>query len=286
MVLFDKWISLTGAFLLSPALFGFASAPTQLPNPGTARQLVSVNFPASPGSGRGPARTASGGSRSTCFVEGINDGVEPMTVLMPTDNLGTTVDADPNLFLYVPKTNIDGGEVVIIDSESEREVYVKQFDLSNKPGDTPGIVKLNLAGANLEPGKTYDWTFTPFCLSPDSNPEYIQTFVEGRFQRTALNPDQDAQLDRADTPLEKAEVYARAKVWNETLDLAEQIRDSDPQEWTNLLNSVGLEDLSAAPYFGEAPILAEEKSGAEAVLRDRAAPEDDNSSAAPIEGLW
>lgn len=288
MVLFQKWVFSTSAIatLLSPALLGFTSLPPQPLTPGTAQQLVSVNFPASPG-GKGPARTASGGSRSTCYVEGLGDGVTPMTVLMPMDNLGTTINADPNLFLYVPKTNIDGGEVVIIDSEEDREVYVKQFDLSNKPGNTPGIVKLNLSGANLEPGKTYDWTFTPFCLGQDDNPEYIQTFIEGRFQRTALNSDQDARLDRADTPLEQAEIYASAKVWNETLDLvAEQMRSSNPQEWTNLLSSVGLEELAEAPYFGEAPILAREKSGAEAVLGDRTAPEENNNPSAPIEGLW
>jgi Domain of Unknown Function (DUF928) len=286
-MVFQKWVPSMSAIatLLSPALFGFTSLPSQLSGPQTAPWLVSVNFPASPG-GNGPARTASGGSRSTCYVEGLGDGVTPMTVLMPSNNVGTTVEADPDLFLYVPKTNVDGGEVVIIDSAADREVYVKQFDLSNKPGDTPGIVKLNLEGANLQPGKTYSWTFTPFCTSTEGDIEYIQTFVEGHFQRTTLTSDQDVKLKQADTPLEKAEIYAQARIWNETLELTEQLRPSEPEEWTNLLTSVGLEELVEVPYFGEAPLMAEHKSGAEAVLLNPAEPEQKNNSSAPIEGLW
>jgi hypothetical protein len=290
-MVFDKWVLSTSAIatLFAPVLVGFAPNPPQTTVSPTAPTLVSLSFPKSPGTGRGPSRTASGGARSTtCFVKGEADNQIPMTVLMPTNNLGTTAEANPALFLYIPESRIDGGEVRIFEQEEEQQVYVKKFDLSNKPGNRSGIVKLNLRDANLEPGKTYEWSFVPFCLDAGGELEILPSpSLEGQFQRTPLTPLQDAQLEQADTPLEKAEIYARSGIWNETLDLAEQLRPSDPQEWMNLLKSVELEKLAEAPYFGEAPLMAEEaeKAGAAATLE---APmrEEMTYPSTPIRGLW
>jgi hypothetical protein len=267
---FNQWVLSTSvmAVLLSPALVGFAPNPSQPTDSSIAPTWVSINFPNSPGNGRRPNRTASGGARSLCYVEGTRQQALPMTVLMPTNNVGTTVEADPSLFLYIPRSRIDGGEVVIFEQDSDREVYVKQFDLSNKPSDAAGVVKIELQEANLEPGKTYDWTFSPFCVSDNGKVDYLgDVYVEGSFQRTELTTAQDTQLKQAETPLEKAQIYARSGVWNETLNLVEQLRPSDPQEWMNLLTSVELDELAQAPYFGEAQLMAEEDSSeTEAVL--------------------
>lgn len=267
---FNQWVLSRSliAVLLSPALVGFAPTPPQPTDSSIAPTWVSIDFPRSPGNGRRPERTASGGARSLCFVEGTRDQALPMTVLMPTNNVGTTVEGDPALFLYIPKSRIDGGEVVIVEQDSDREVYVKQFDLSNKPSDAAGVVKIELQEANLEPGKTYDWTFSPFCVGDNGQVNYLgDVFVQGSFQRTELTTTQDTQLKQAETPLEKAQIYARSGVWNETLNLVEQLRPSDPQEWMNLLTSVELDELAQAPYFGEAQLMTSESSSdAEAVL--------------------
>ncbi|MDY7014215.1 MAG: DUF928 domain-containing protein [Cyanobacteriota bacterium] len=280
-MLFDRWTLSASALaaLLSPALVGFAPLPSPETNSFAAPTLVSLDFPASPSNGRRPERTASGGARSLCYIEGRRQQAIPMTVLMPEDNVGTTVDDDPALFLYIPKSRIDGGQVIVFERESDREVYLREFDLSNKPGDTAGVIKIDLQEANLESGKIYDWVFSPFCLDEDGGTEFLgDTYVEGSFQRTELTSVQNTQLERAETLLEQAEIYARSGVWNETLSLAEQLRSSDPQEWTNLLKSVKLEELAEAPYFGEAPLIAEDdESGAEAILPDFSEPEETNA---------
>ncbi|MDY6783310.1 MAG: DUF928 domain-containing protein [Cyanobacteriota bacterium] len=289
----NKWILSTSAIaaLFAPVLVGFAPNPSQTTVSPTVPTLLSLTFPRSPGGRRGPARTASGGARSTtCFVKGVADRVTPMTVLMPTNNIGTTADADPALLVFIPESRIDGGEVRIFEQVEEQEVYVGKFDLSNKPGDTPGIVKLNLEEANLEADKTYEWSFTPFCLDDRGEPDLLPSpFLEGTFQRTPLTPVQDAQLERAESPLEQAEIYARSGIWSETLNLAEQLRPSEPQEWMNLLESVELGELAEAPYFGEAQLMGVEeddgKGSAEAPLENPGR-EPTTSPSTPIEGLW
>ncbi|MBD2576863.1 DUF928 domain-containing protein [Oscillatoria sp. FACHB-1406] len=294
MMLLQKWGFATGAIalLMSPALFGFTNLPASPQSSSRIEQLISLRFPSSGGSR--PARTTGAASRSECNIE-KGKGISSVTALMPIDNIGTTVAADPNLFVYIPKSKIEGGEVSIIDVATQQEVYLERFDLSNKPVDARGIVKLSLNGAKLEPNKTYHWTFTPFCDVTNGIPGYDQTFVEGQFQRTSLSTADSEQLQEASTPLQRAEIYARAKVWNETLTLVREASKTTPQEWQTLLESVQLEDLARAPYFGESPVLSEEKMGAEASeLDSMRSPDSPNApnapnainSSTPIEGLW
>jgi hypothetical protein len=63
------------------------------------------------------------------------------------------------------------------------------------------------------------------------------------------------KLDRATTqylktkgPLDKAKFYARQGYWLDTLENATELRSKQPQEWTELLRSVGLEALSTQPF--------------------------------------
>lgn len=288
MMLLQKWGFATGAIalLISPALFGFTNVPSAPQTASRAERLIGLRFPSSGGSR--PARTTGAASRSECNIE-KREGIPSVTALMPIDNIGTTITADPNLFVYIPKSKIEGGEVSIIDVATDREVYLKRFDLSNKPGNTSGIVKLSLSGAKLEPNKTYHWTFTPFCDVTNGIPGYDQTYVEGQFQRTNLSIADNEQLRQARTPLQQAEIYARAKVWNETLTLVREASQTSPREWRTLLESVDLANLAQAPYFGESPTFSEEKIGAEASEIDSVrSPQPSNTmdSSTLIEGLW
>jgi|GEM_PF-2449393 len=271
---------------LSPSLLGFTPATSQPTLEQTGETLVSVDFPESPG-GNGPGRTAGAGTRGECWVRGIPDGVTPMTVLMPNNNLGTTADADPQLYLYIPKSKIDGGAVSIFDPAGEETIYEGKFDVSNKPSGEGGIIKLNLKGANLEPGKTYEWIFAPFCFNEPS--AFDSAFTEpgftvaGRWQRQNLTPEDRVQLEQATTPKQKAEVYAKAGLWNETLKIAEELRRSDPGEWRELLSSVELpDDIIRAPYFGEAQPISLDESGNPISPAET----DQNSSSNPVPGLW
>ncbi|NET56633.1 MAG: DUF928 domain-containing protein [Symploca sp. SIO2E6] len=63
-------------------------------------------------------------------------------------------------------------------------------------------------------------------------------------------PEQRELLDRLKESPEQAKlyvealVYANAKIWHETIDNIAQLSDAHPQEWQELLASVGLEDLA------------------------------------------
>lgn len=218
------------AKVLSPALLVFFSLSTQ---------LFALEFP--PADDRGaPSRSAGGGTRGPSCIE---PGNLPLTALMPTrDNVGTTATIDPTLFLYVPKNNAKSAEFVVVDDRGE-EVYVSNFPLAS----TGGILKVSVPkSASLQVGKNYVWQFALICESEDRSQD---SFVRGEIHPIELSSDLRQKLQQASSPLEKAKLFAGAKIWNETLSIVADLRATYPTEWQQLLKSVGLESLASQPIL-------------------------------------
>jgi hypothetical protein len=164
----------------------------------------------------------------------------------------TTVSGNPTLFWYVPKTEAKSAEFVLFDKDFDKdgeklnEIYRTTVAVKG----TPGIVKLHIpASVSLETGKKYLWAFTVMCNSdPEDNP-----WVAGAIERTELNGEEETKLAAAKEPLQKAEVYAEAKVWQETLSLVAQLRYERPYDfrvnnaWRELLSSVQLGAIASEP---------------------------------------
>lgn len=224
------------AGILSPALASFALVPSQMPVRSSLEDKVSLGFP--PAENRGaPARTAGGGVRGGDCIE---PNATPMTALMPTNNVGTTVAANPTLFVYVPKTNAKEAELAVADKEGNE--ILQKVALSGQSG----IVKVNLPeNTSLKTGQEYTWIFSLVC---NPNERSADIFIQGILERTELSPEVTQKLENAE-PLAKAQLYAENKIWNETLNILAQLRNSKPAEWEDLLKSVGLEAIATAPFL-------------------------------------
>lgn len=227
------------AVALCVELVGFSIAVPQV----RAQSIeVSLTFP--PGSDRGaPGRTAGAGRRrpARCYT-----GNPPLTVLAPSNNVVTTVAANPTLFWYVPQTEAKSAEFVVVDKQGN-EVYLTTVPLNG----SPGIVKLSLpATVSLETGNEYTWQFALIC-NPAKPRE--QDYVRGVIERTQLNAQQKTRLAAAKEPLKQAEVYAGASVWQETLTILARLRQDRPNDskvadaWKELLKSVNLEAIANKP---------------------------------------
>jgi hypothetical protein len=205
---------------------------------------VSVKFPPTEDVDA-PGSTGGGGTRGGCLT-----GKLPLTPVVPSNNLVTTVSAHPTLFWYVPgsRTNANSALFVLLDSQ-EKEIYQTKLALTG----TPGIVKLSLPKTvSLQPAHKYTWKFSVLC---DRDSEQVGGYVEGAIKQTQLNSQQKAQLARAKDPLQQAEVYAQAGVWQETLTLVSQLRQNRPNDskiveaWNELLESVDLKAIASAPLL-------------------------------------
>lgn len=205
---------------------------------------VSVTFP--PTDKRGaPARTVGTGQRTT---EACLRGKYPyVTALTPSNNVVTTVSTNPTLFWYFPRTKLKSARLIVLDAQNKKLVYQTTLAL----GDTPGVVKVNLPkSVSLETGKNYLWNLFVVC-----NPAKVadDLVVQGWLERTELSSEQKTKLAQAQDPLKQAEVYAEAKIWQETLMILAQLQQERPNDakvtdaWKELLNSVGLSAIATEP---------------------------------------
>ncbi|MEC4984713.1 MAG: DUF928 domain-containing protein [Oscillatoria sp. PMC 1068.18] len=227
------------AGLLSPLLSSFT---VPLPLSALPQQWeVSLSFPETSDRGA-PARTAGGATRG---VQCVQSTQTPLTVLMPANNVGTTVSPNPTVFWYLPETEADSAEFTLFD-ESRNQVYQTTFAI----GDRSGIVKFALPTTlengqeTLETGKEYVWELALIC-NPENRNEDV--FVSGLLLRTQISSTLKNQIDNS-VPLEQAKLYSEAKIWSETVTTLAELHHTFPQEWETLLESVGLETLVEAPF--------------------------------------
>jgi len=256
------------AILLSPGLVIFSSLPVGLRAQPFPEWKVSLEFPVD-NVGQPNGGTGGGGTRGSCFKNQQNqEDKMPLTGLMPRNSLThrpvnqtLTVAANPTFFVYVPETTTLSAEDLLfaefsVSDDQDHEVYQTTFrlptvlssDVPSSSVSTPGIVKLSLpANVSLETGKNYRWVFQLSCGKANAD-RVFGRYVEGWIQRTELSSDLKTKIEQA-TPLEQAQLYAKARIWSETLMLAAQLRSSQPAEWEKLLKSVGLNEIAQVPLL-------------------------------------
>ncbi|HEY9877330.1 MAG TPA: DUF928 domain-containing protein [Leptolyngbyaceae cyanobacterium] len=222
---------------------------------------------------------------------GCHPGDSPVVPLVPIDDadpanpsfLGMTSLAYPSLLVYVPPTQAQAVELLVLDEKQDQlealgeVIYQKQISLTQ----SPSIIRFDLAMAQaageavqaLEEGRHYTWTVSLVCdpLDPSGNP-----FVNGLIQRVpgVLPSEEVTPADPSGAgvtpsdPYERINQYAEASLWHETLAAMSDLHCARPadaevtSDWRSLLFSLNLaevpelveavqpEDIAAAPLVG------------------------------------
>ena len=218
---------LVGVF--SPTVLSFAS---------WSPRAISLEFPPAPQRGS-PISTAGGGVRGD--KTSCSAGETPLTALMPArDNIGKTVAANPTFFVYVPQTTATKAEFILVD-DRWHEVYETTVELP----ESPGVIKLSIpeTAPALEIDRNYKWQFAIIC---DPQDRFSDEWIEGEIRRIPLDSQLKTAIDRAD-PFRRAQLYANARIWNDTLSILAELRESHQREWEEFLQSVGLDAIASAP---------------------------------------
>lgn len=206
-----------------------------------------VEFPNAP-KRQAPRSTAAGGRRggaSLCIQGGL-----PMKALTPgDDNYFTTVSPQTPFFVYIPKTQarlvrflLKDGSGTEIDSQ---EIPIQQGDY---------VLRINPSrDAILDEGQSYNWEVSLVCPAPSPNGG-SPTTIRGSVER--VSPDWqllETLMGETDT-IKRAQIYANANLWGDTIALVSQVRKSQPREWVELLNSVGLRLYANKPIISSKPV--------------------------------
>lgn len=195
---------------------------------------------------RGTPPTENGtGSRGNCPVTKI-----ALTSLVGSKNLSLTVSEHPTFWFYVPYTvkEASNGEFFLQDQQ-ENTIYKTQFVLPDKPG----IMSIRLPSdvKPIQSNQNYRWYLSINCSSGQSSDTLVgQMFLTGQIQRILLTDELKRQLNLAQTPLDRVQVYAQNGIWYDTLTEFANLYRVQPTlatTWTNLLKDVGLESIAQVP---------------------------------------
>jgi hypothetical protein len=191
-----------------------------------------------------PGRRVAGGSRSP-EEKNCSSGQKPLTAVVPNSNIGLTTQANPNFFFYVPQTSATLEFVLHDQDKKHKQIY--------KSSEKGGIVSIAFNKAPLEVGKEYRWSFSIICNPKERSKD---KFVEGVIKRVQTEPQLASKLATA-SPQERANLYAEAGIWQDSLASLAQLLSSNPNngelkaEWEALLTSksVGLDNLVSEPLI-------------------------------------
>jgi len=201
-----------------------------------SESLLTLNFPTPPPSSNtnNNSGTAGGGTR----------GSSGITIIIPQNNTVETTSENPSLFVwYDANSQIKELEIVLeLGQEQERVIRISDLPSQNS------ILEIKFPeDITLKPDYSYKWTVRGIVseLDPTAN-----SSIEGTIKIVTLTSDQREKIQQAKAPLEKAEIYAQFYLWNETLTTVLQLRDTQSQQWQELLQSVELElpeEINTAP---------------------------------------
>lgn len=224
-----------------------------LPTQNQTKGIVNINQVAQfmPPRGIGaPSRTAGGGSRDTGCGNSEEISGSPLRALVPSlpesNNWAVTVAANPQFFVYVPKSSARNAEFALKD-EDQNDVYRTKLPISGQEE----IIEIRLPeNTSLQVGKRYSWYFSMFCNTRDrsQNPS-----INSWSLRTELNSNLSAKIKQA-APIERYKLYAQNGIWHEAVATLAEERRKNPadstlaSEWKKLLESAGIKNLVDAPF--------------------------------------
>jgi hypothetical protein len=177
--------------------------------------------------------------------------------LIPESNIGLTLGESPTFFAYISDSSTQVEFSLQANDQAGTGVYKTTFKV-----DKPGIVEVSIPAIgdsqkSLEVGKRYQWMFLVACNKDDTSEEGWRDasgdyYVKGMVQR--IEPEETLKNELANPdPMARAIAYAKNGIWYETLATLAQMRRLAPEdsgsmaEWTQLLQSQGLESIAAQP---------------------------------------
>ncbi|RUS94208.1 hypothetical protein DSM106972_094050 [Dulcicalothrix desertica PCC 7102] len=216
-------------------------------------RLAKLKFP----NNGAPVGRRRGGARREVCPSLDNSLDNSLTALVPGEDsevesksfLALTVSEYPTFWIYLPKftATVTTGQFSLQD-ENNKDIYRKSLTLPNKSGVIGFKLPQNARYA-LKVNQKYQWYFKVSCNEAQKKPRNY--YVYAWITRIEMTSNLDSQL-KSTKPREYI-TYAENQIWESALTNLADLRLSNanlPQlreDWTGLLESVGLGEFSQAP---------------------------------------
>lgn len=203
-----------------------------------------------PTSGNGiPQQAAGGASRAGTYS--LNPSTmgagEPAAImaLLPKSYFGTTLAERPAILVYLPASTAKD-LVFSLKDEAGSLKYQMTLPVSGAAGVVS--IKLPAEASALEVGKTYQWFL---ALKVDGYLSPNTPYVDGWVQRIQPSAELATALQHPDA-IKRATVLGAKGIWYDCVATLATLRTTQPnsdalaKDWTDLLTSVGLQDITKA----------------------------------------
>jgi Domain of Unknown Function (DUF928) len=212
-----------------------------------------------PAKGREVPQRASGGASRVGRYElnspenaTASQGPAALVAMLPQSYSGTTIAAHPTIMVYVPESTAKTA-VFSLKDDTGNMVYQQQLDVSGKAGLVAIALPANAPA--LAMNQNYQW-YMALQVDGELNPS--TPYVDGWIQRVAASPALTTAMQQADV-LKQAEVLGANGVWYDCVAKLAGLRASQPdrpdldKHWAELLESVGLQDVTQVPLISAMP---------------------------------
>lgn len=219
-------------------------------NNGTARGTTGGasrgSFFSPPPDATSPQGAAGGASRSNAYGEAASLPTateKSMLAVMPDSFFGKTVEARPTILVYIPASNASEA-VFSMKDEVKDSVYEMTIPVPASGGVV--AVKLPSDAPELTVDQNYQWYL---ALKIDGSLKPGSPFVDGWVKRVSQNDEMAAAGSDA---IAEISALGANGIWYDTAAklAALQVGQADEamsHHWYELLESVGLADIAAAP---------------------------------------
>lgn len=193
-----------------------------------------------------PTHRRDGGSRGVQDSCVANTANQNLMALIPEKVVGINAAASPKLFFYVPKIKETSTLEFVLRNQKDQLIY--ETFLSTEGN---GIMSVEIPGdvdsSLLKAGEKYHWYLSMICNNHQRSRDIV---AEGWMHQKNLDQNLQEKLNNASS-LEKVAIYRQQGIWFDALSVLAENLDSETestmmhQQWSEMLGSVGLENLAA-----------------------------------------
>ncbi|MEL6602244.1 MAG: DUF928 domain-containing protein [Cyanobacteria bacterium J06614_10] len=228
---------------------GFFLPPSDNAAPGESTGGASRGeFFTPPSENGAPQESVGGGARSNSYGATHTTSqltVSSMMAVTPESFFGTTLEARPTILVYVPASNANEA-IFTLKDEAKELVYQMTLPIPQSGGVVS--VELPADAPELAVGQNYQW-YLAMMLDDELSP--ASPFVDGWVKRISPSPELAATLSQSEG-LDDIAALGAGGIWYDTVAQLAQLQAPQTDaaiagHWQELLESVGLTDISTAP---------------------------------------
>ncbi len=201
-----------------------------------------------------PSHRRDGGTRGNCIANGNN-----LIALIPDNSVNVTASIKPKLFFYVPETTEQKTIEFILRDQKDQLVHEVFLQTTGQEGIMNVEIPQNISKSLGKSDSHYHWYLSMIC---DSQKRARDLVVEGWIGHVELENSVKQKLANSSLAAQ-ADLYQQEGIWYDALSVAaEDINQvaspSSTGKWAQMLESIGLSELSPQPLI-DSEVIKESK---------------------------